>query len=70
MWSRAVRCVAVAGVPALKILLDKERYEDLKGAFVFDERRRVKHKMRVGGLEGWVSDGGDGGWGLEDEGGL
>lgn len=58
----------MVGVPAIVDALGKAEtsmsYGDVKGGALLEERRRVKEDVR-GVLEGWVKNGGDDGFELE-----
>lgn len=63
MWELAVRVAGVLGVVVLRGVLEAGTYDGVKEHGVFGERRRVKADVVAAGLQGWVRNTGDGGWG-------
>jgi tRNA-specific adenosine deaminase 1 len=70
MWSVAVKVAAAVGAPMVVNVLGERRYEDVKQDEVFEERRKVKEDVKMGGLKGWTKNAGDDDFNLGDENGV
>jgi tRNA-specific adenosine deaminase 1 len=70
MWNVAVKVAAAVGVPLVVKVVGKRRYEEVKGDEAFDERRRVKEDIKMGGLKGWKKNAGDEDFALGDGNGV
>lgn len=66
MWGLGVQIAGVLGVEALKGVLGKRKYADVKADGMLEERRRVKREVTGNGLKGWVRNSGDDEFSLDE----
>jgi tRNA-specific adenosine deaminase 1 len=66
MWNVTMKVAALVGVPMVVQVLGKQKYEEVKGDEVLEERRRVKEDIKKGGLKGWMKNAGDDNFALGD----
>jgi tRNA-specific adenosine deaminase 1 len=64
MWKACVQVAAVVGVQGVVDVLGKRTYGEIKSDGVFGARKRVKGDVKAKGLQGWVRNAGDEGFGL------
>jgi tRNA-specific adenosine deaminase 1 len=65
-WNAAVKVAAAGCVPIVMNVLGRRKYEEVKGDEVFEERRKVKEEVKMGGLKGWTKNEGDEDFSLGD----